>query len=73
MIIIKTEANEEGIIRISGGYTDIPWKSSGDWKAGSGNSFLYFLRDDLKFIKLSCINKKKEVHHSKSRLCVFGN
>ena len=31
---IKTEAEEGGHIRISGGYTDINWTSDGGWKSG---------------------------------------
>ena len=72
--ILKTEAKEGGQIKISGWYNDIQWTSSenGKYKSGSGNSFLFLLRDDMNFIKLRCINKKKEVYHHKDLLCGFG-
>ena len=60
--------------RIFGAYTDIPWTSdkNGAFKVGQGNSFLFYWRHDQKFIKLRCINRKKEVYHSKDSLCCFG-
>ncbi len=68
MGIIRTEAEEGGQIKISGWYTDIQWTSEkGDnygHKEGSGNSFLFLLRDEMNFIKLSCKKKKSEVFHN---------
>ena len=32
--------------KIFGGYTDIPWESSGEFKGLNGNSFIFSLRDD---------------------------
>ncbi len=74
MIIIKSLPPFEGKVRIFGAYTDINWTlASGKFKEGSGNSFLFSLRDDLQFIKLRCINNVKEVYHYKYWLCCFGN
>ena len=72
--IIKTETKQGGQVRISGWYTDINWTSDveGEYKAGSGNSFLFSLRDDMKFIKLRCTNKEIEVYHYENWLCCFG-
>ena len=65
--ILKTEAKDGGEVKISGWYTDIQWTSDrGDnngYKAGSRNSFLFLLRDDMSFIKLRCTNKEYEVYH----------
>ncbi len=58
--------------RIFGGYTDKHWTSDIGYKAGSGNSFLFYTGDDMNFIKLRCKNRKREVHHYKVRLCCFG-
>ncbi len=58
--------------RIFGGYTDIQWTSDEGYKSGSGNSFLFTLRDDMNFITLRCTNKKIEVYHYIERLCCFG-
>ena len=51
----------------------MPWDSSGDWKQGNGNSFIFSLREDSNFVKLKSLNKSKEVYHEKSWLCSFGN
>ena len=61
--ILKTEARDGAQVKISGWYTDIQWTSSSGFKEGSGNSFLFVLRDDMNFIKLRCTNKEKEVYH----------
>ncbi len=61
--ILKTEAEEGGQVKIFGWYTDIQWTSKGGYKSGSGNSFLFLLRDDMNFIKLRCKNKEREVYH----------
>ena len=42
---------------IFGGYTDIPWASTGGIKKGNGNSFLFALKDDMNFIQLNCLDK----------------
>ena len=55
--ILKTEAEEGGEVRISGWYTDIQWTSSGEYKEGSGNSFMFELRDNMNLIKLRCTRK----------------
>jgi hypothetical protein len=39
-----------------------------DLKRGKGESFLFSLREDRKFVILKCINKKYEVFHK----CIFG-
>ncbi len=74
--ILKTEAKEGGQIRISGWYTDIQWTSDkGDnegEKSGSGNSFIFLLRDNMNLIKLRCTNKEFEVYHREDLLCCFG-
>ena len=62
--ILKTEAKDGGQVKISGWYTDIQWTSAGGYKAGSGNSFIFTLRDNINFIKLRCTNKKREVYHN---------
>ena len=57
----KEIAGAAGQIRISGGYTDINWTSppyNGDYKSGSGNSFIFLLKDEKDFIKLRCKNKQ---------------
>ncbi len=62
MTILKTKSEEGGQIRISGGYTDIEWTSclQADYKEGSGNSFIFSLRNNMRFIILDAqINKKK--------------
>ncbi len=39
--------------RIFGGFTDISWKKKySDYKEGNANSFIFSLKDDLKFVKL---------------------
>jgi hypothetical protein len=59
-----------------GAYTDIPWTSHiGDnqgRKEGSGNSFLFSLRDDMSFIQIRCIKKENEVWHRGDLLFCFG-
>ena len=54
--ILKTKAKDRGQVKISGWYTDIQWTSDeGDnegYKTGSGNSFIFLLRDDMNLIKL---------------------
>ena len=41
--------------KVFGGYTDIPWQSSGGGKSGNGNSFVFSLREDFNFVKLKCL------------------
>ncbi len=83
MIIIKSgyedeyydESEEELVVdhRIFGGYTDIPWTSVGNFNEGNGNSFIFSMRDDMSFMKIRCLNTKKEVFDDKDLLCCFGN
>ncbi len=68
MTIVKSEMG-----KIFGGYTDIPWQSSGGSKQGNCNSFVFSLRDDLKFVILKCLTKEYEVFHNLSWLCNFGS
>ncbi len=70
--ILKTEAEEGGQVKISGWYTDIQWTSDRGYKEGSGNSFIFVLRDDMNLIKLRCKNKQREAYHDKDFLCCFG-
>ena len=63
LIIIKSEEKNGGMQRIFGAYTDIQWTSVCGYKAGSGNSFLFSLRDDHNFIQIRCTNKEREVLH----------
>ena len=58
--------------RIFGGYTDISWKKTGNGKDGSGNSFVFSLRDDSNFVKLKCLDKRREVCHVFYYLTAFG-
>ena len=58
--------------RIFGGYTDIEWKSTDEWKGKYGNSFIFSLRDDFNFVILKNLDKEKEVSHDKEKLCSFG-
>ena len=59
-----------------GAYTDIPWTShigeNQGRKSGSGNSFLFSLREDLSFIKIKCTKKENEVLHRGDMLFCFG-
>ncbi len=70
--ILKTEARDGGQVKISGWYTDVQWKSIGGTVEGSGNSFIFLLRDDMSLIKLKCKNKANEVYHRQDLLCCFG-
>ena len=36
-----------------GGYTDIPWKSTGGFQTGSGNSYLFVLETETNFNKMT--------------------
>ena len=58
--------------KIFGGYTDIPWESSGEFKGLNGNSFIFSLRDDCNFVKLKNLEELQEVYHDKDYLCAFG-
>ena len=42
------------------------------WIIGNGNSFVFSLRDDDKFVKLRCLKKKYEVYHNADYLCCIG-
>ena len=70
--ILKTESRDGVQVKISGWYTDIQWTSYGGWIKGSGNSFLFVLRDEINLVKLRCKYKKKEVGHYKDLFCCFG-
>ena len=73
--ILKTES-KDGEVRKSGWYTDIQWNSDfsfhGEYKAGSGNSFIFLLRDDIKFIILRCKNKEKELYRGRNMCFSIG-
>jgi hypothetical protein len=68
LVIIKSEHQ-----KIFGGFTDVPWESSGSQKKGNGNSFIYSLREDLRFVKLKCLDKNKEIYHSSVQISNFGD
>lgn len=78
LTIIKTESKDGSAIRISGGYTDIPWISVINdgfiekIKESRGNSFIFSLRDNNCFEILKFLNNGFEVNHSNSLLCCFG-
>ena len=68
MTIIKSEKG-----KVFGAYTDILWSSKKGWKSGNGNSFIFSLRDDFKFVQLKCLDKSNEVFHYKDYLaCISG-
>ena len=76
MIIVKSEAKTGGKVKIFGLYTNIEWSSEfvmNGFKAGSGDSFLFSLRDDMNFIQLRCKNNKKEVYHRADWLFSLGD
>jgi hypothetical protein len=50
--------------KVFGGYTDISWQSSGGYKTGNGNSFIFSLRDDSNFVKLKCLKKEYEFYYN---------
>jgi hypothetical protein len=60
--------------RVFGGFTDIPWQTEGDhFKYGTGNTFIFSLRDDFNFVKLKCLNKMSEVCHDGDFLTAIGD
>jgi hypothetical protein len=57
-----------------GGYTDIPWTSSGYWKT-STKSFLFALRSfsqGNRALKASIVNSSNAVYHDSFHCCTFG-
>ena len=58
--------------RIFGAYTDISQSSDTGYKDGNGNTFIFSLRDDINFVKLKCLDKKKEVFHRADYFTCIG-
>ena len=58
--------------KVFGAYTDIPWSSEEGYKNGNGNTFIFSLRDDFNFVKLKCLDKRKEVYHDAEYLTCIG-
>ena len=58
--------------KIFGAYTDIIFNSPENInkkKSGNGNSFVFSLRDDSKFVILKCKDKENEVYIDEKILC----
>ena len=66
----ESDSGKEG--GIFGAFTDIPWTSSGGYKAAQGNSFIFSLRDNQKFEVLKCKESGIEVIHRGDLLASYG-
>ena len=58
--------------KVFGGFTDIPWKSSGAAEKSNGNTFLFTINKNDTIHKLKCIPGKTEVFHRENQL-TFGS